>query len=44
MNATVKKDLKRSSITENLIDDATTANKHKFSIFEILSNAFKKLI
>ena len=38
MNAAVKNDIKRSSIAENLINDPTSADKYKFSIFEILSN------
>ena len=38
MNAAVKHDTKTSSIAEHLINDPTSPDKFKFSIFKILSN------
>ena len=38
MNAPVKNDIKRSSIADGLINDPTSAEKYKFSTFEILNN------
>ena len=38
MNAAVKNDIKRSSIADSLINDPTSAEKYKFSTFEILNN------
>ena len=34
VNAAVKNNIKRSSIAENLINDPTSADKYKFSMFK----------